>query len=242
MSKDVRVFMSAEDMEDCLQTLIPAPKQPIKFVGKYNENHDEQGRFSSGDGEASPSAKSPEWAQKDYEDLLKVQGKLDNSAKYAAQDWQGDGYKQIQSALLGGNPSGEVADTIDTLDSNMKIFKDEYGELMYPELYRGQTEGLDDLKVGDSFKSKMYQATTTDPIQAAGFTKSSGSVLGEVREGESATILRIDAGKAKGFAIPNSPENEVLLARNTKFTVDSISTEIINGVNMKVIDVTAKSR
>jgi hypothetical protein len=211
-------------------------------LNKYNENHDELGRFSSDDEERSPVARSPEWAKEDYKYLLKDQGELDASAKYAAQNWQGDGYKQIQSALLGGNPSGEVADTIDILDSNMKTFKDPEGELTYPELYRGQTEGLDNLKVGDSFKSKTYQATTTDPIQAAGFTKSSGNVLGGVREGESATILRINVVTAKGFVIPDSPENEVLLARNTKFTVDTISTETINGVNMKVIDVTAKSR
>jgi hypothetical protein len=117
----------------------------------------------------------------------------------------------------------------------MPLDNDEIGSL-----YRGQTEGLDNLTVGDSFVSPLFQSTTTDPITAAGFSKSSGGVTGGVRQGESATILRIDAMGAKGAVIPSSSEFEVVLNRGTQFTVEDITEEVIGGVTMKIIDVYAE--
>jgi hypothetical protein len=104
-------------------------------------------------------------------------------------------------------------------------------------LYRGQTEGLDNLTVGDSFTSPLFQATTTDPITAASFSKSSGGVTGGIRQGESATILRIDSMGASGVVIPDSSEFEVVLNRGTQFNVEDITEEVINGVTMKIIEV-----
>lgn len=177
-------------------------------------------------------ARVTDYGRKDYERLIKDADHT-SEFKYAAQEWQGDGYRRIQGALSGGSPSGEIKDLIEIFDDNMMSLE-EAGEL-----YRGQTEGLANLKIGDKFKSKLYQAATTDPITAAGFSKSSGSVTGGIREGDMATILRIDVYDAKGVVIPSSSEFEVVLARGTTFTVDDISEETINGVKMRIIDVTA---
>ena len=94
--------------------------------------------------------------------------------------------------------------------------------------------------MGDSFTSPLFQATSTDPITAAGFSKASGGVLGGIKEGESATILSIDAFGTKGVVIPSSQEFEVVLARGTRFTVEDISDKVINGVNMRIIEVSTE--
>lgn len=180
-------------------------------------------------------ARVTDYGRKDYEYLLRDADHT-SEFKYAAQEWQGDGYRRIQGALSGGSPSGDIKDLISVFDDNM-VSLEEAGEL-----YRGQTEGLNNLKIGDKFKSKLYQAATTDPITAAGFSKSSGSVTGGIREGEMATILRIDVYDAKGVVIPSSSEFEVVLARGTTFKVDDISEETINGVKMRIIDVTATKK
>jgi SPP1 gp7 family putative phage head morphogenesis protein len=176
--------------------------------------------------------------RKEYRRLLKDTD-YDADAKYAAQRWQGEDYRRIQSGLSSGklsNLSDDVREIVDILDDNMILLDDA------DNLYRGVTEGLDNLKIGDKFVSPLYQAATTDPITAAGFSKSSGSVLGGIKQGETATILRIDAFDAKGMVVPDSSEFEVILARGTKFEVEDISEEVINGVNMRIIDVTAVSK
>jgi SPP1 gp7 family putative phage head morphogenesis protein len=182
----------------------------------------------------APLAKPTVNGRQDYKYALSER-EFDDDYRYAAQRWQGEEYRRIQGALSAGNPTGEIKQTIEILDSNMDYFDDLY------EVYRGQTEGLDNLAVGDVFKSPLYQATTTDPITAAGFSKSSGGVLGGVKEGDFATILRIDIESAKGAVIPDSAEYEIVLARNTTFKVNGVSEETINGVKMRIIDVEAKS-
>jgi hypothetical protein len=180
-------------------------------------------------------ARTTDSGRKSYEWMLRDAEHTDDF-KYAAQEWQGDGYRRVQGALSGGSPSDEIKDLISVFDENMVSLEDA------SELYRGQTEGLTDLKIGDKFKSKLFQATTTDPITAAGFSKSSGSVVGGIRQGETATILRIDAAGAKGVVIPSSSEYEVVLARGTTFEVEDITEETINGVKMRIIDVFATKK
>jgi len=183
-------------------------------------------------------AKPTEYGKKRYESLLKDTD-YDSDFRYAAQRWQGEDYRRVQSGLSSGklsNLSDEVREIVDLFDDNMMSLEDA------DDLFRGLTEGLDNLKVGDTFKSPLYQATTTDPITAAGFSKSSGSVLGGIKEGEMATILRIDAFDAKGVVIPSSSEFEVVLARGTRYEVEDISEEVINGVKLRIIDVTAVSK
>jgi hypothetical protein len=152
----------------------------------------------------------------------------------AAQEWQGEGYRRVQGSLSSGErPSPEAKAVIDEFDAAMMpLDNEEFGSL-----YRGQTEGLDNLAVGDSFTSPLFQATTTDPITAASFSKSSGGVTGGIRQGESATILRIDSFGTKGVVIPGSSEFEVVLNRGTTFTVEDITEEVIDGVTMRIIDV-----
>jgi hypothetical protein len=42
---------------------------------------------------------------------------------------------------------------------------------------------------------------------------------------------------AKGVVIPSSSEFEVVLNRGTQFNVEDITEEVINGVTMKIIEV-----
>jgi len=171
----------------------------------------------------------------DYRYLEREFGEPSDDLRYAAQRWQGEDYRRIQGSLSGGSPTGDIKEIISILDDNMQALN--FDEISY--LYRGQTDGLSQLKIGDQFKSKLFQATTTDPITAAGFSKSSGSVVGGIRTGEQATILRIEAYGAKGLVVPGSSEYEVILARGTTFEVEDIVEEVINGVRMTVIDVIA---
>jgi SPP1 gp7 family putative phage head morphogenesis protein len=192
------------------------------------------------DGEVFPSevgdfARVTEEGREDFEMLVDQFGEPSEDLQYAAQRWQGEDYRRIQGSLTGGDPSDELQEIITILDDSMQPLENfEFGSL-----YRGQTEGLSQLKVGDKFKSKLFQATTTDPVTAAGFSKSSGSVVGGIRTGETATILRINAYDASGLVVPGSAEYEVILARGTTFQVMGISEEIIGGVKMTVIDVYA---
>jgi SPP1 gp7 family putative phage head morphogenesis protein len=193
----------------------PAPAQTSIDIGDF----------------ASPTKQG----KRDYEYLLREMGEPSEDLRYAAQRWQGEDYRRIQGSLSGGSPTGDIKQLIDILDDAMQPLGFDEMDL----LYRGQTEGLSQLRIGDKFKSKLFQATTTDPITAAGFSKSSGSVVGGIRTGESATILRIDAFGAKGLVIPGSSEFEVILARGTTFEVEDITEEIIKGVKMTIIDVFA---
>jgi SPP1 gp7 family putative phage head morphogenesis protein len=175
----------------------------------------------------------------EYNYLERAFGEPSEDLQFAAQRWQGEDYRRIQGSLSGGSPSGEMREIIDILDDAMQPL-DNFDE--FESLYRGQTEGLAQLKIGDKFVSPLYQATTTDPIIAAGFSKSSGSVVGGIRTGERSTILRIGAFDAKGLVVPDSSEYEVILARGTTFQVLGISEETINGVFMTIIDVYAVTK
>lgn len=180
-------------------------------------------------------AQTPEWAKADYKEALKNSEEMSDDFGYAAQLWQGEGYRRIQSTLLQGRgvDDPDMGSTIKILDENMQTIPDLY------EVYRGQTEGLDNLKVGDSFTSPLYQAASTDPVTAASFTQSAGRIYAE--EGSSATIMRIAVEDAKVVVIPDSAEFEVVIARNSTFTVDNINEIEEAGLKLKVIDVTART-
>ena len=176
--------------------------------------------------------------RRDYDYLQREFGEPSDDLRFAAQRWQGEDYRRVQGSLSGGSPTGEIKEIIGILDDNMQPLA--FDEIAY--LYRGQTDGLAQLTVGDKFSSKLFQATTTDPITAAGFSKSSGSVVGGIRTGEQATILRIDVYGAKGLVVPGSSEYEVILARGTIIEVQDITEEVIKGVKITIIDVIALSK
>jgi hypothetical protein len=207
--------------------------------GKHNQQNHAGGR-GGGSGETSVGlfltpTKAGRSDYREYQQKVAYYTE-DEQFQSAAQQWQGENYRRVQGGLLSGEPSEDAQFVIDKFDENMASLVDYDGYL-----YRGQTEGLDNLKVGDSFVSPLFQSTTTDPITAAGFSKSSGGVIGGIREGESATILRIDGSDAKGVLIPDSQEFEIVLARGTTYTVDYIQDKVMYGVNMKIIDLTAET-
>ena len=211
--------MSEQPNENGVVDIAPPPPEQIPVeVGDY----------------ASPTKDG----RREYSYLEKEFGEPSEDLQFAAQRWQGEDYRRIQGSLSGGSPTGEIKEIIGILDDSMQPLS--FDELSY--LYRGQTDGLTQLKIGDKFSSKLFQATTTDPITAAGFSKSSGSVVGGIRTGEQATILRIDAYGAKGLVVPGSSEYEVILARGTVFEVEDITEEVINGVRMTIIDVIAVTK
>jgi SPP1 gp7 family putative phage head morphogenesis protein len=211
--------MSEQPNENGVVDIAPPPPEQISVeVGDY----------------ASPTKQG----RQDYNYLEREFGEPSDDLRFAAQRWQGEDYRRIQGSLSGGSPTGEIREIIGILDDNMQPLA--FDEISY--LYRGQTDGLAKLTVGDKFSSKLFQATTTDPITAAGFSKSSGSVVGGIRTGEQATILRIEAYGAKGLVVPGSSEYEVILARGTIFEVEDITEEIINGVRMTIIDVIAVAK
>jgi SPP1 gp7 family putative phage head morphogenesis protein len=188
--------------------------------------------------EVADFASPTKQGKRDYDYLQREFGEPSDDLRFAAQRWQGEDYRRVQGSLSTGSPTGEIREIIGILDDNMQPLA--FDEIAY--LYRGQTDGLAQLTVGDKFSSKLFQATTTDPITAAGFSKSSGSVVGGIRTGEQATILRIDVYGAKGLVVPGSSEYEVILARGTIFEVEDITEEVIKGVKMTIIDVVAVSK
>jgi SPP1 gp7 family putative phage head morphogenesis protein len=211
--------MSEQPNENGVVDIAPPPPEQIPVeVGDY----------------ASPTKSG----RRDYDYLQREFGEPSEDLQFAAQRWQGEDYRRIQGSLSGGSPTGEIKEIIGILDDNMQSLA--FDEIGY--LYRGQTDGLAQLTVGDKFSSKLFQAATTDPITAAGFSKSSGSVVGGIRTGEQATILRIEVYGAKGLVVPGSSEYEVILARGTIFEVEDITEEVINGVRMTIIDVIAVTK
>ena len=155
----------------------------------------------------------------------------------AFQQWQGDGYRRVQGALYGETSirgvDPDLRPIIDGLDSAMESVP--RGTV----LYRGQTQGLENLEIGATVKSGSYVSTSTDPITAGAFSKSAGQVAGALKEGDTVTIMRINPSKAKGAVIPNSSEFEVVLARNTEMQVTGITEETIDGVKFRIVEVEA---
>jgi SPP1 gp7 family putative phage head morphogenesis protein len=165
--------------------------------------------------------------RRDYAYLEREFGEPSEDLAFAAQRWQGEDYRRIQGALSGGSPTGEIKEIIGILDDNMQSLA--FDEISY--LYRGQTDGLAQLQSRRHISNLSYsKPTTTDPITAAGFSKSSGSVVGGIRTGESATILRIEAFGAKGLVVPGSSELRGYLSKRHYFRSRRHNQEIIKGV------------
>lgn len=213
-------------------------------IAKHLAGKHDQKTHGRGGGTIGGPAKNTDYGSENYKKFQKYieseESYLENERfQDAAQRWSGNEYKSTQRLLLSDNPSSS--------DEMSASIVSEFDEAMTPldnlsgYLYRGQTEGLENLQVGDSFKSPRFQSTTTDPITAATFAKSSGGVIGWIKEGETATIMRIEPFDAKGVVIPDSSEYEIVLARNTTFDVYKISEETINGVKLRIIDVEAVS-
>ncbi len=252
VSKEVFEGFIAYDNFETGEPLVIEGGMPLGFdadsVNKHGSHNQKThgGKGGGGSSSLGDYATPTSTASRDYEMLKQMSENSFESEeqelafKTAAQRWQSDQYRSVQGSLLGDKdlvPASVFDDStqavIDEFDAAMIPLDND--ELSY--LYRGQTQGLDNLTVGDSFTSPLFQATTTDPITAASFSKSSGGVIGGIRQGETATILRIDPMGAKGVVIPDSSEFEVVLNRGTQFNVEDITEEVINGVTMKIIEV-----
>lgn len=182
----------------------------------------------------APSVSPTREGQDIYEQIAQARDYTDTQ-KASFQDWQGDGYRRVQGSLYGNKGlrgiDPEVRAVIDDLDDAMDSL--DTGTV----LYRGQTRGLDSLQVGDEISTGSYVSTSTDPVTAGAFSKSAGQVAGELREGETVTIMRIIPGRAKGAVVPNSSEYEVLIARNSSMRVTGITQEEIQGVIFRIVEV-----
>lgn len=168
-----------------------------------------------------------------YDDLVRA---LDDDARMSVQRFAGNEYRQINGSipegktlsLRGVNP--DYVDDIRSIDGSMD-------SIAGKTLYRGMTNGLDDLRVGDVVTSNGFVSTSTDVHTAAGFSQSAGSVTGTVQVGDTVTLFRISAGpRAQGVAI-NRAEYEVLLKRGSKLKVTGFSNETIDGVHYRFVEV-----
>jgi SPP1 gp7 family putative phage head morphogenesis protein len=185
--------------------------------------------------ERAPSIRPTEDGVSTYERIADIE--YSDEQKAAFQEWTGDGYRRVQGALYGeGSLRGidpEVRSVIDNLDSAMEPIP------RGTPLYRGQTQGLENLAIGSTYSTGSYVSTTTDPVTAGAFSKSAGQVAGELREGDTPTIMRISTSRARGAVVPNSSEYEVVLARKTEMRVVGITQEQIQGISFRIIEMEA---
>lgn len=149
-------------------------------------------------------------------------------------DWAGNGYRKIQGGLQSGHVSEWARPVVENLDSNM------VGLSRDVVLYRGQSNGLDQLAAGQSFRVRGYTPTCTDPVKAMEFSKSAGAVLGPVRTDQSYPIMRVHvrAGQTLLPMESNRQELEVVIHRNAMFKVLGRTTmKLPDGSDVEVIDV-----
>jgi hypothetical protein len=162
----------------------------------------------------------------------------DEQVSRAIQEWQGEGYRRIGGALQEGvdlgSASREVVDLIETLDDNMNILPSNL------KLFRGQTEGLDNLQVGQVIKNQNFTATSTDMSIAGEFSKSVGAVTGKAKAGDVVTLLEIQTKQTFGIPIKGSSELEVLLERGLRLKVTGSRLEELNGVTYRIQEVLAQ--
>jgi hypothetical protein len=162
----------------------------------------------------------------------------DEQVSWAIQQWEGEGYRRISGALQEGvdlsRVSREVVELIETFDDNMVVLPSNL------KLFRGQTEGLDNLQIGQIIKNPNFTATSTDMSIAGEFSKSSGAVLGKAKAGDVVTLLEIQTKQTFGIPIKGSSELEVLLERGLRLKVTGSRVEELNGVTYRIQEVLAQ--
>ncbi len=171
-------------------------------VEKYNENHDEQGRFSSGDGgggggDSGGGTKG---------------GKLSPTERSYLDNYSGDTFLALNQELRSGGGGGKAAAAINSAISKSPL---EEGGM----LYRGMSKdafkrliGGDEIKAGQVLNDKGFVSTTRDPNIAM----MSGAIGG--------VMLHIQVGSGvKGVDMSphsrNKHEKEVILGTKTPMRV-----------------------
>lgn len=213
------------------------------IVAEFNENHDAAGRFTTGKGGSwdgtdfvnnddlafdGARAGLQQWyAYKNKADSVSLTSKEEE----AVDIYTGVGHASINTYLRRG-VSSAYSDQVDSLDSAIDkgtLFKDTV-------LYRGAE--FDDpatiTKIIDKggFRDKGYSSTSALPEIAADFSKNGqGSVMFAIHKSKGDTALLVD----KAFDNPRVSEAEILLPRDSFFTVIYESTYEHKGRKIKLI-------
>lgn len=176
----------------------------------------------------APERKKLDTSREAHDELeYLVEGGLSGEADDALYQWRSNGYATMQASAASGKPNADVL----ALDAAMVPADRSV------TLYRGMN-GVDRMRDGDVATPATFQAASTDPVIAMGFSKSSGAVVSGVRTDESFEVMRLNVPKGhKLLPVPESPELEVILSRGSTFTVRGRSTLDTPDGPITVVDV-----
>ena len=139
----------------------------------------------------------------------------------AIQAYTGTGFIEINSSLRRGAMPREQAKAVAVLDAHMGRTPNDV-----TEVYRGVPKLPCEMKPGATFQDKAFVSTSTNVAIAKGFLPISQ---------RTGVLIRITNPRAaKGMDLrkvgdrENRKEKEILLARNTRFRVISVSDKIEN--------------
>lgn len=210
-------------------------------VTNFNDNHDDAGRFASGDGGGSGGGSGTggrpggpdtrlgnELKGTTFEKDFSIEGSPDATVgeKYAAFSYVGASYQLINGYLRkdgatdtedeDGTKASEYVACLDSLMGSVDASKFNSNEM----LYRG-TNGIrfEDVKVGDTITDSGFASTSASLKIANGFA--SGHRIG--------AIVHI-SGVQQGFVVSRlrkgessiGGESEVILPRGSRFVVESV--------------------
>lgn len=202
-----------------------AQREPLKDeVKKFNPNHDDKGRFSSGSGGATAESTYAKLSSPEVTTLVTEMGQSlskEDEAATAGYFGTGNAFKLNRKLRDGADPSEFAkADkrTCSALDRNMKpltrdialtrFIKDGFFEQFGLSPETATAEDLDSM-VGKVFKNKGYTSTSFDTSKNLFKSR--------------AIRLNIHAPKGtKALVRPSQKEAEILLARNTAMVIKGV--------------------
>lgn len=199
---------------------------PVGKLVKFNQYHDDQGRFAESDGAAAgPFHAADEHTHsktklgEQYKAVVDQHNSSTSGPEIAALNAYTDGNtRSIESQLRRGEIGPRVQAIVDNLDKVIERSK-------VPEnltVYRGGFgEKLASLKPGDLVHDKGYVSTTLNANVAAGFA----GVGGTGDPSKAIYKINLPKGSSGYFVYDFERENEVLLPRNSVFRVESIATK-----------------
>lgn len=146
-------------------------------------------------------------------------------------------YRSVDASAI----FGEMSDTdMDDLMQSLRYGGGSFGKGAYADSIRRKTSGMVNNVVGNTQTEKGFMSTTSDPTVAQEW--------GDFTGANNPVIMRIHTnGNARGVNLssydknvaPGDAQHERLLARNTRYRVNSISTNSDRNI---IVDVTLERR
>ena len=202
------------DMGDILDLAVVAD------LTKFNENHDERGRFSAGDGASSSGSNNTS-----YKDV--PMANLNNPQQAAAVNYYVNGGSEIVNAGL-RNPDSIPAYYKDEFKANSEALKNMVNENTLPtdvtvqRVMTNEAFGVSESElpslVGSTYSDKGFLSTAT--------MRDTAGNVNDLRalNGDSRPVRMIIDAPAGTHAIAMNPmESEILFAPNTPISITSVS-------------------